>query len=145
MNKSIIYRLDWVLLVVYLLLVSFGIANVYSATFSEALDGLFDINQPVGKQVFFLIFSLFIGMIILAVNSKFFEQFAPLGYFITMLLLIGIFIFGKTVSGATSWYSIGGLSLQPSELAKVTTALMIASLLSKFQSDLRSPRTLFKI
>lgn len=145
MNKSIIYRLDWVLIIVYLLLISFGIANIYSATFSETLNGLLDINQPVGKQVFFLIFSLFIGMIILSINSKFFEQFATLGYFVSMLLLLGLFLFGKTVSGATSWYYMGGISLQPSELSKVTTALVIASLLSKFQSDLKSNKTLFNI
>ena len=145
MNKNIIYRLDWMLILIYLILVSFGIVNVYSATFSETLEGVFDISQAVGKQVFFLIFSLFIGMIILAINSKFFEQFATLGYFLSLLLLFGLFVFGKTVSGATSWYNIWGISLQPSELAKVTTALIIASLLSKFQSDLKTPRTLFKI
>ena len=145
MNKNIIYRLDWMLILIYLTLVSFGIVNVYSATFSETLEGIFDISQAVGKQVFFLIFSLFIGMIILAISSKFFEQFATLGYFLSLLLLFGLFVFGKTVSGATSWYNIGGISLQPSELAKVTTALVIASLLSKFQSDLKTPRTLFKI
>ena len=145
MNKNIIYRLDWMLILIYLILVSFGIVNVYSATFSETIEGVFDISQALGKQVFFLIFSLFIGMIILAINSKFFEQFATLGYFLSLLLLFGLFVFGKTVSGATSWYNIGGISLQPSELAKVTTALIIASLLSKFQSDLKTPRTLFKI
>ena len=145
MNKNIIYRLDWMLILIYLTLVSFGIVNVYSATFSETSGGLFDLTQAVGKQVFFLIFSLFVGMIILAVDSKFFEQFASLGYSISILLLVGLFIFGKTVSGATSWYNIGGISFQPSELAKVTTALIIASLLSKFQSDLKAKRTLFKI
>ena len=145
MNKNIIYRLDWMLILIYLILVSFGIVNVYSATFSETHKGIFDVSQALGKQVFFLIFSLFIGMIILAINSKFFEQFATLGYFLSLLLLFGLFVFGKTVSGATSWYNIGGISLQPSELAKVTTALIIASLLSKFQSDLKTPRTLFKI
>ena len=133
------------MVLVYLLLVTFGIVNVYSATFSETLNGLFDISQPVGKQVFFLFSSLFTGIIILIINSKFFEQFATLGYIIGILLLIGLFPFGKTVSGATSWYNIAGLSLQPSELAKVTTALMIAGLLSKFQTDLKSPTTLLKI
>ena len=53
MSKSIIYRLDWRLLFAYLALVSFGIANVYSATFNESIQGIFDIGQPVGKQVFF--------------------------------------------------------------------------------------------
>ena len=133
------------LLLVYIILVSFGILNVYSATFSETSGGLFDLTQAIGKQIFFLIFSMFIGIIILSINSKFFEQFALLGYFISILLLVGLFVFGKTVSGATSWYNIGGLSFQPSELAKVTTALIIASLMSKFQSDIKTPRTLFKI
>ena len=145
MNNNILYRLDWWLILVYFLLVSFGIVNVYSATFNETLNGIFEISQPVGKQIFFLIFSLFVGLIILFINSKFFEQFATLGYLISMLLLAGLFLFGKTVSGATSWYNIAGLSLQPSELAKLTTALMIASLLSKFQSDLSTIPTLFKI
>ena len=133
------------LILIYIILVSIGIVNVYSATFNETLEGVFNISPAVGKQFFFLILSLFIGMIILAINSKFFEQFATLGYFLSLLLLFGLFVFGKTVSGATSWYNIGGISLQPSELAKVTTALVIASLLSKFQSDLKTPRTLFKI
>jgi rod shape determining protein RodA len=145
MNKKILYRLDWWLILMYLLLVSFGLVNVYSATFNETLDGIFDISQPVGKQFFFLIFSLFAGLIILFINSKFFEQFATLGYLVSIFLLAGLFFFGKTVSGATSWYNILGLSLQPSELAKLTTALMIASLLSKFQSDLSTIPTLFKI
>lgn len=145
MNNNILYRLDWWLILVYFLLVSFGIINVYSATFNETLNGIFDISQPIGKQIFFLIFSLFVGLIILFINSKFFEQFATLGYLISMLLLAGLFFFGKTVSGATSWYNIAGLSLQPSELAKLNTALIIASLLSKFQSDLSTIPTLFKI
>jgi rod shape determining protein RodA len=145
MNKSIFFRLDWLLLVVYFALISFGILNVYSATFSETSRGMFDLTQAIGKQFFFLIFSMFTGIIILSINSKFFEQFSLLGYFISILLLAGLFIFGKTVSGATSWYNIGGLSFQPSELAKVTTALVIANLMSKFQSDIKTPRTLLKI
>jgi len=145
MNKSIFFRLDWLLLVVYFALISFGILNVYSATFNETSRGMFDLTQAIGKQFFFLIFSMFTGIIILSINSKFFEQFSLLGYFISILLLAGLFIFGKTVSGATSWYNIGGLSFQPSELAKVTTALVIANLMSKFQSDIKTPRTLLKI
>ena len=145
MNNSIIFRIDWLLVIVYLILISFGITNVYSATYSETINGLFDFSGAIGKQLFFIIFSFFIGGIILVINSKFFEQFATLGFFISMLMLLGLFFFGKTVSGATSWYNFGGISFQPSELAKVTTALIIASLLSKFQSDLKTPGTLLKI
>ena len=133
------------LILIYLTLVFFGIVNVYSATFSETSGGLLDFSQAIGKQLLFIIFSLFIGIVILTVVSKFFEQFATLAYSISIVLLLGLFVFGKTVSGATSWYNIGGISFQPSELAKVTTALIIASLLSKFQSDLKTWRTILKI
>ena len=145
MNNSILYRLDWWLILIYSLLIAFGIVNIYSATFNNTSTGIFDMSQPVGKQMFFLIVSLFSGILILVVNSKFFEQFASIAYYLSIFLLIGLFIFGKTVSGATSWYNIAGLSIQPSELAKVATALMIASLMSKVQSDLKNLNTFLKI
>lgn len=145
MNNSILYRLDWWLILIYSLLIAFGIVNIYSATFNNTSTGIFDMSQPVEKQMFFLIVSLFSGILILAVNSKFFEQFASIAYYLSIFLLIGLFIFGKTVSGATSWYNIAGLNIQPSELAKVATALMIASLMSKVQSDLKNLNTFLKI
>ena len=145
MSNNFIYRLDWWLILIYSLLIAFGIVNIYSATFNNTSTGIFDMSQPVGKQMFFLIVSLFSGILILVVNSKFFEQFASIAYYLSIFLLIGLFIFGKTVSGATSWYNIAGLSIQPSELAKVATALMIASLMSKVQSDLKNLNTFLKI
>ena len=51
--------------------------------------------------------------------------------------LIGLFIFGQTISGATSWYSIGGFNLQPAEFTKITTALVVAEFLSGIQRDIR--------
>tara|TARA_B100001029_G_C15063481_1_gene460893 strand:- start:5548 stop:6771 length:1224 start_codon:yes stop_codon:yes gene_type:complete len=132
---------------IYLFLVTFGIINVYSATYSEFSDdsGIFHFSSLVGKQLFFLLISIFSGIIILGINIKFFENFASLSYIISILLLAGLFVLGKTVSGATSWYNLGGVSLQPSELSKIGTALMISSYISKFQSDLRKVKTLLRI
>jgi rod shape determining protein RodA len=118
---------------------------VYSSTYNDAVTSIFDLTQPVGKQIVFLGLSLFIGGLILAINVKFFEQFAMLSYIVGILLLIGLFVFGKTISGATSWYSFGGTSLQPSELVKVATALIIAKSMGLFQTDLKKPTTLLKI
>ena len=147
MSNSLIYRLDWLLIMIYLFLVTFGIINVYSATYSEFSgdSGIFDFSSLVGKQLFFLLISIFSGIIILGINIKFFENFASLSYIISILLLAGLFVLGKTVSGATSWYNLGGVSLQPSELSKIGTALMISSYISKFQSDLRKVKTLLRI
>ena len=145
MNNKIIARLDWLLILMYIILVTFGITNVYSSTYNDVVTSIFDLTQPVGKQIVFLGLSLFIGGLILAINVKFFEQFAMLSYIVGILLLIGLFVFGKTISGATSWYSFGGTSLQPSELVKVATALIIAKSMGLFQTDLKKPTTLLKI
>ena len=145
MSSSIIYRLDWSLILIYLLLVTVGIVNVYSATYNESFNSIFDFSELIGKQLLFLIISVFFGVIILGINIKFFEHFAPISYIISIVLLVGLFVFGKTVSGATSWYDLGGISLQPSEFSKLGTAMMIAWYMGKFQSDIKRPRTLLKI
>ena len=142
MSNNFIYRLDWWLILIYLFLVIVGIVNVYSATYTESLESIFDFSQLAGKQLLFLFISIFLGAIILGINIKFFEHFATSSYITSILLLIGLFFFGKTVSGATSWYDLGGFSLQPSEFAKIGTAMMIAGYLGKFQSDLK-PTVIF--
>ena len=145
MSNSLIYRLDWLLILIYLLLVTVGIVNIYSATYNESLNSIFDFSQLIGKQLLFLIISIFLGIIILGINIKFFENFAPISYIISIVLLGGLFVFGKSVSGAASWYDLGGISFQPSEFSKLGTAMIIAWYMDKLQSDIKKSRTLLGI
>tara|TARA_B110000238_G_scaffold187655_1_gene217962 strand:+ start:9 stop:1028 length:1020 start_codon:yes stop_codon:yes gene_type:complete len=61
---------------------------------------------------------------------------------ISLLSLIGLFIFGQTVNGANSWYFLGGISVQPSEFAKIATTFMIAKHLSGFQTNIKNKKSL---
>ena len=137
MTKSIVFRMDWLSLIIYLLLVIFGIINIYSTTLSEVTVSLFDMNSPAGKQFWIFIFSLIFLPIILFINSNFFEHLSLIFYILSILSLLGLFFFGQKISGATSWYFIGGFSLQPSEFAKITTSLLVASTLSSIQADIK--------
>ena len=137
MTKSIVFRMDWLSLIIYLLLVIFGIINIYSTTLSEVTVSLFDMNSPAGKQFWIFIFSLIFLPIILFINSNFFEHLSLIFYILSILILLGLFFFGQKISGATSWYFIGGFSLQPSEFAKITTSLLVASTLSSIQADIK--------
>ena len=137
MTKSIILRMDWLSLIIYLLLVIFGIINIYSTTLSEVTVSLFDMNSPAGKQFWIFIFSLIFLPIILFINSNFFEHLSLIFYILSILSLLGLFFFGQKISGATSWYFIGGFSIQPSEFAKITTSLLVASTLSSIQADIK--------
>jgi len=145
MNKNIFFRLDWLSIMLYLLLVSFGLVNIYSSAFSNTTILFWDPDYLVGKQFWIFIACLIILPLILAVKSNFFEHLTYIFYGISIFSLLGLFIFGETISGATSWYSLGSFSLQPSEFAKITTAMVVALNLGSFQNDLKKNTHLLKI
>jgi len=137
MNNSLLFRLDWLSLLTYIALVSFGIINIYSTTFSDSALSIWNPASISGKQ-FWIFGACLIAMpFILYIKSNFFEHFSYIFYGLSILSLIGLFIFGQTISGATSWYSIFGFSLQPAEFTKITTALVVAEFLSGIQRDIR--------
>lgn len=104
--------------------------NIYAASSSPDANGLFDFSTRYGKQFIWIALCLPIVIIILFFNSKFYEQFASIFYFISLLALLLLFVFVKEINGARSWFSFGGMSLQPSEFAKTFTALAVAKLMS---------------
>ena len=144
MNRSL-YRMDWLTLLIYLLLVGFGLVNIYSATFKGEATSLFNVSEPIGKQMLFFILSLISGTVLLFTQPKFFERFSSLLYALTILLLLGLFVFGSERSGARSWYGFGGISLQPSEFAKIAVALAVAKLLTEIQINIKTFRSQLQI
>ena len=74
---------------------------------------------------------------------KFFEKFSSILYVLSILSLIGLFIFGKNISGATSWYQVFGFGIQPSEFAKPITALALAKFLSELNVNIKTIKTQF--
>jgi len=137
-GKGIFGRIDWLTVIIYALLVFIGWINIYSTSVGEMDTSIFDFSTLYGKQLFFIGLA-FLGIIfVLFVESNFFERFASVFYIICIVLLLGLFVFGKTIAGATSWYDLGFFNLQPSELAKVATALALAKFLSDIQTDIRT-------
>jgi rod shape determining protein RodA len=144
-NKgNILVRIDWLMVMLYFALVLIGWMSIYSASYVEnsTLDML---SQPHGRQQIFIVLSIFLIILILSIEAKFYERFSSVIYLVSLLSLVGLFVFGKTISGATSWYSFGGFSLQPSEFAKFATALALAKFLSDTQTDIKLLNHLIKI
>ncbi|PWK21057.1 rod shape-determining protein RodA [Xanthomarina spongicola] len=131
------FRFDWMTIILFLLLVGFGWLNILSASHIGETVDYFDFSQPYGKQLVFIILTFLLIILILSIESKFYERFSSLIYLVSMLSLIGLFLFGKNVNGATSWYAIGGMTIQPSEFAKAATALAVAKYISDLQTDIR--------
>lgn len=129
-------RFDWLTIFLYLSLVLIGWMNIYSASLNDQAKGFFDFSQIYGKQMMWIGFSILLIIFILAIDSKFYERFASVIYLSSLLSLVGLFVFGKTIAGQTAWYDFGGFSIQPSEFVKATTALALAKYVSDIQTDM---------
>jgi len=136
-GKSVLKRLDWFSVLIYISLVFIGWINIYSTTFTDDNSSIFNFSSLHGKQLFFIGTSAVSIIIILALEANFYERFSSLFYIVSVALLLGLFVFGKTIAGATSWYDLGFFNLQPSEFAKVATALALAKYLSDIQTDIK--------
>ncbi len=123
------------------MLIFLGWINIYSVTITEDPLNLINFSTEYGKQLIWIGLSFPIILLILLFDAKFFMRFSAIIYFISLASLIGLFIFGKSINGATSWYDFGGFSLQPSEFAKAATALAIAKLVSDKQFNLKKWNT----
>ncbi len=136
-GKSVLKRVDWLTIIIYIALVSIGWVNIYSSTFADETVSIFNFSTLHGKQFFFIGVSAASIVLLLALEASFYERFSSVLYIISVVLLLGLFLFGKTIAGATSWYDLGFFNFQPSELAKVTTALALAKYLSDIQTDIK--------
>ncbi|TYQ00436.1 rod shape determining protein RodA [Tenacibaculum adriaticum] len=125
------------LILLYFVLVGFGWMNIYAASSTDTSQEIFDMSTKYGKQLLWISLSIPLIIFILFFNSKFYERFASLLYLISITSLIGLFLFGKNINGATSWYNFGGIGIQPSEFAKAFTALAVAKLMSDRQYNLK--------
>ena len=140
MNSLNLLKYDLVSILTYGLLVTFGIINIFSSSFNESFTSIFDSTTIVGKQVILLIVSGITFIIIIFTKNNFFDRIAPILYFTSIVLLLSLFIFGVERGGAKSWYLIGPISFQPTEFAKLSTALFLAKFLSIIQTDLNKTR-----
>jgi len=140
MNRLSFLKYDLVSITLYIGLVSFGIINIYSSSFNGSSISLFDLSSIVGKQVIFFFLSLIVFIFILFTRNKFFDNSASIVYLLSIILLLGLFVFGVERGGARSWYTLGPISFQPSELAKFGTALFLSKFLSIIQTDLKRNR-----
>ncbi|WP_242921041.1 rod shape-determining protein RodA [Pontibacter liquoris] len=131
-SNRILQNIDWVMILLYGLLVALGWMNIYAAVYSP--DNVvnimsFDINS--GKQLVWIGASLVLILILLVVDYKVYEHLAYPIYGGIILLLLVTLVIAKPIAGSRSWLDLGGgIRLQPAELAKFATALAVSRFLA---------------
>ena len=136
-RNNIFADIDWILIVIYILLVAFGWINIFAASKNDESFQFLAFSTKYGKQLIWIGLCIPLVIIILFFNSKFYEQFASILYLISIVALVLLFPFGKEINGAKSWFNFGAMSLQPAEFVKACTALAVAKLLSDRQYNFK--------
>ena len=124
--KNIFANIDSLSIILYLILVFFGWFNIYASQYNDDIQFTLDFSNRYGKQLYFIGITLLCAFIILIIDWKFYYSLSYILYALIILSLISVLIIGGVTNGATSWFQIGGLKIQPSEFAKFTTGLALA-------------------
>ncbi|MBI4650979.1 FtsW/RodA/SpoVE family cell cycle protein, partial [Candidatus Desantisbacteria bacterium] len=112
-DRRLIKNFDYSLLIAVIFLILTGILIIFSVTSKgdKSLEYFF-------KQIYWFVFSLIIFFIVLSINYKSFERWSYIFYFLSILLIAGVFLF-HPMQGARRWILLGPFRIQPAELAKI--------------------------
>ncbi|MGJ8660840.1 MAG: rod shape-determining protein RodA [Bacteroidota bacterium] len=132
--------MDWPLFVCYLVLVTMGLMTVYSTAFDPEHPNLFDFSQKYGKQVIWVVVSLFLGLLVFLIDSSIYRKFAVPIYLFTLFLLV-VVLFMPAINGAHAWLGFGSFGIQPAEFAKIGTALLLSSYVSNVNMNMQTVKT----
>ncbi|WP_420384880.1 rod shape-determining protein RodA [Roseivirga sp.] len=123
--------LDWLVVFLYFILVTLGWFNIFASVYDPVQEqSIFDLTLESGKQLLWIGTSVILITVILLLDFRIYESFAPILYFVMVLLLAGVLVFGREVNGAKAWFEIGAFRLQPAEFTKLATALFMARYVS---------------
>lgn len=122
-------NIDWSVILVYFVLVGLSVSNIYSAVYDPEKPNLFDFDTEHGKQIFWAGLSVFLGIVIMILDSSLIRKSSYWIYGVCIFLLVGV-LFTEPINGAKSWFGFGSFGIQPSEVAKFGYCLAIAKNLS---------------
>jgi len=130
---------DLAVIILYFTMIAIGILCIFMVEYTSngsLSSSLISGKNSYSKQIYFALFCSFIGIFILLLDSKVFTAFANILYGGGILLMLATFVIGKNINGSKSWIPIaGGFNLQPAELCKIFTALILAKFISKPETD----------
>lgn len=140
-TNNIFKYIEWKLIFAYLFLVLVGWISIYAAVYDGEHSSIWDFSCRYGKQMIWIAASLVIALFVLVTDPKFFSQTSYLAYAVCIIMLMIVLVVGSTTKGARSWLGIGDFGIQPSEFAKIGTALALAKFLSAINVDMNNWQT----
>ena len=135
---------DWILVWLYAILVGIGLLAIFSVEYRNGdgvLHSFLGFKKNYSKQLFYFGACIVLAIFILLTDSKLFTATANLSYLIGILLVLATFVVGKEIKGSKSWIPLGFMNLQPVELCKIFTSLVLAKYLSMTDTNFDKPQS----
>ena len=139
LTRRFLSQFDYFLFLAVVILALIGALGIYNASAEEGDYSLFV------RHLVWIGLGVVVCLFITSVDYHFLTDHAFLLYGLSTLLLLGILFFGKEVNGSKSWFTIGDISFQPSEIAKVALILVLARYLSEISNNFLQHRHLFTL
>ena len=131
-NVNLWKSIDWITIILYFVLVTFGWLSICGATYDFGEPDFLRFDAFTGKQLLWVGCAMALALVLLNIEKKYYEMMAyPVYAGFIILLAITRFI-APDINGSYSWIKLGSLSIQPAEFAKFATALCLARLLSTY-------------
>ena len=137
--------IDYVLLILVLLLVVFGLVVLYS---TSAYNGRVKFADPayyLRKQFFATSIGLFSMYLVSCLDYRRLQNYAWIGYGIALMLSTAVLFVGREYNGSKRWLALGPLSFQPSEYAKLAVVVLLAAIVSRNASHMKSWKYMFLV
>lgn len=137
--------IDYVLLILVLLLVVFGLVVLYS---TSAYNGRVKFADPayyLRKQFFATSIGLFSMYLVSCMDYRRLQNYAWIGYGIALMLSTAVLFVGREYNGSKRWPALGPLSFQPSEYAKLAVVVLLAAIVSRNASHMKSWKYMFLV
>ena len=131
-NRSLAKTVDWWLVACWVVMVLIGWANIYASIHSTDPSSIFDWGCRSGKQFVWILTSVGIATLVLfVIPPRAFEGLSVPIYLGVVLLLLAVIFLGIEVKGSRSWFAFGPIRFQPAEISKISTSLLLATLMSQ--------------
>ena len=136
---------DYTLLFLIIFTVAFGMVMLYSTSSYEAMNQYGDSMYFVKRQLRSVVIGLVLMVALCSVNYKILKKLSMLAYLLSFILCLAVIFVGTEINGSKRWLSIGGLSIQPSEIAKIGLIIFVAAIISKMPRQLGNFKNYIKV
>ena len=139
-TASVFRYVDWFTVIQYIILVGLGMVSIYAASYDFDHANMLSFAEFSGKQFRWIGLSLAMGLVILLIDVRVYENYAYVIYAIILVLLLVTIFIAPDIKGSHSRLKVGPMSLQPAEFGKFATALCLAKLFSGYNFSLNASR-----